>query len=194
MNIVIKTAADIEKMRIACRLAAEVLDHIAPFVKPGVTTEELDRRCHDYMVNVQGSIPAPLNYAPPGYTPYPKSICTSINQVICHGVPSPFLWEKWAAYKEVGVGAALRAVAAGGHRFALLRMDREEAEGLAGHPLPERADTARFAATLVDGMGDFVQVAQLRLHRLSIGFEFVAAGIDFRNDLRHVWLPITPFH
>ncbi len=87
MTISIKTAQDIEKMRIACRLASEVLDYITPFVKPGVPTEEIDRLCHDYMVNVQGCIPAPLNYAPPGYTPYPKSICTSVNQVICHGLP-----------------------------------------------------------------------------------------------------------
>jgi methionyl aminopeptidase len=56
-------------------------------VKPGVTTGELDRLCHDYIVNVQGCIPAPLNYAPPGYKPYPKSICTSINHQVCHGVP-----------------------------------------------------------------------------------------------------------
>ncbi len=88
MSIIIKTAEDIEKMRIACRLASEVLDYIAPFVKPGVPTEEIDRLCHDYMVNVQGSIPAPLNYAPPGYTPYPKSTCTSLNHVICHGIPN----------------------------------------------------------------------------------------------------------
>ncbi|WP_174875198.1 type I methionyl aminopeptidase [Vogesella oryzae] len=87
MAIVIKTQEDIEKMRIAGRLAAEVLDYITPFVKPGVTTEELDKLCHDYMVNVQGTIPAPLNYAPDGGTPYPKSICTSINHVICHGIP-----------------------------------------------------------------------------------------------------------
>ena len=79
MSIIIKTPEEIEKMRVACRLAAEVLDYIAPFVVPGVTTGELDRLCHDYMVNVQDTIPAPLNYAPPGYTPYPKSICTSIN-------------------------------------------------------------------------------------------------------------------
>ncbi len=88
MGITIKTPEEIEKMRVAGRLAAEVLDFIAPYVKPGVTTAELDRLCHDYMVNVQGTIPAPLNYAPPGYTPYPKSICTSVNHVICHGVPS----------------------------------------------------------------------------------------------------------
>jgi len=75
-------------MRIAGRLAGEVLDYIAPFVKPGVTTDELDKLCHDYMVNVQGCIPAPLNYAPHGHTPYPKSICTSINHQVCHGVPS----------------------------------------------------------------------------------------------------------
>ncbi|MBV8465771.1 MAG: type I methionyl aminopeptidase [Burkholderiales bacterium] len=88
MSIVIKTAEDIEKMRIAGRLASEVLDFITPHVKPGVTTAELNRLCHDYMVNVQGTIPAPLNYAPPGYTPYPASICTSVNQVICHGIPN----------------------------------------------------------------------------------------------------------
>jgi len=88
MAVQIKTPEDIEKMRVACRLAAEVLDYIAPFVKPGVTTEELDRLCHDYMVVQQGTIPAPLNYAPDGLTPYPKSICTSINHVICHGIPN----------------------------------------------------------------------------------------------------------
>lgn len=87
MSITIKNDTDIEKMRIAGRLASEVLDYITPFVKPGVTTGELDRLCHDYMVNVQGTIPAPLNYAPPGHTPYPKSICTSVNQQVCHGVP-----------------------------------------------------------------------------------------------------------
>jgi methionyl aminopeptidase len=87
MSITIKNDTDIEKMRIAGKLASEVLDYITPFVKPGVTTGELDRLCHDYMVNVQGTIPAPLNYAPPGHIPYPKSICTSVNQQICHGVP-----------------------------------------------------------------------------------------------------------
>jgi len=89
MAVSIKNEADIKKMRIAGRLAAEVLDFITPYVKPGVTTEELDRLCHDYMVNVQKSIPAPLNYAPPGHRPYPKSICTSVNHQICHGVPGP---------------------------------------------------------------------------------------------------------
>ena len=87
MAVVLKSAEEIEKMRVAGRLAAEVLDFIAPQVKAGITTGELDRRCHDYMLKVQGSIPAPLNYAPPGYTPYPKSICTSVNDVVCHGVP-----------------------------------------------------------------------------------------------------------
>ncbi len=87
MPIHIKSPAEIEKMRTACRLAAEVLDYITPFVQPGVTTGELDRLCHDYMVNVQGTVPAPLNYAPPGHKPYPKSICTSVNHQVCHGVP-----------------------------------------------------------------------------------------------------------
>ena len=84
MAIIIKTAEEIEKMRIAGRLAAELLDYITPFVKVGVTTDELNTLCHNYQVNVQQTIPAPLNYGNP---PYPKSICTSVNQVICHGIP-----------------------------------------------------------------------------------------------------------
>ena len=87
MPITIKTLEQIEKMRVAGRLAGEVLDYITPFVKPGVTTGELDKLCHDYMVDVQGCIPAPLNYAPNGHKPYPKSICTSVNHQVCHGVP-----------------------------------------------------------------------------------------------------------
>lgn len=87
MAISIKNEVDIEKMRMAGKLASEVLDFITPHVKPGITTGELDKLCHDYMVNVQRVIPAPLNYAPPGHTPYPKSICTSVNHQICHGVP-----------------------------------------------------------------------------------------------------------
>jgi methionyl aminopeptidase len=87
MTITINTESDIAKMRIAGRLGSEVLDYITPFVVHGVTTGELDKLCHDYIVNVQQAIPAPLNYAPDGHTPYPKSICTSVNHVICHGVP-----------------------------------------------------------------------------------------------------------
>ena len=87
MTVYIKTAQEIEKMRIAGRLASEVLDYITPFVEVGVTTEELDTLCHHYMVDVQNTIPAPLNYAPSGHSPYPKSICTSVNNQICHGVP-----------------------------------------------------------------------------------------------------------
>ncbi len=88
MGIIVKTAEEIEGMRIAGRLAGEVLDYIEPFVKPGVSSGELDKLCHDYMVNVQGCVPAPLNYAPPGYQPYPKSICASVNHQVCHGVPN----------------------------------------------------------------------------------------------------------
>ena len=87
MSAVIKTPEEIAQMRIAGRLASEVLDYITPFVKPGVTTGHLDQLCHDYMTQVQGTIPAPLNYCPPGYRPYPKSICTSVNHQVCHGVP-----------------------------------------------------------------------------------------------------------
>ena len=87
MTVSLKTPQEIAKMRIAGNLASEVLDYITPFVKPGVTTDELDTLCHNYMVDVQHTIPAPLNYAPPGYSPYPKSICTSVNHQVCHGVP-----------------------------------------------------------------------------------------------------------
>jgi methionyl aminopeptidase len=87
MPVSIKTPQDIEKMRVAGRLAGEVLDYIQPFVQAGITTGELDKLCHDYMVDIQQCIPAPLNYAPHGHAPYPKSICTSINHQVCHGVP-----------------------------------------------------------------------------------------------------------
>ena len=88
MTISIKTASDVEHMRVAGRLASEVLDMLTAHVKPGTSTEELDRIAHDHIVNAQQAIPAPLNYAPSGYTPYPKSICTSINHQVCHGIPN----------------------------------------------------------------------------------------------------------
>ena len=88
MTIKIKTEAEIQKMRVAGKLAGELLDYLTDFIQPGVTTEEIDRLAYEYMVNVQGTIPAPLNYAPQGYKPYPKSICTSINHQVCHGVPN----------------------------------------------------------------------------------------------------------
>ncbi|MFA7665200.1 MAG: type I methionyl aminopeptidase [Burkholderiaceae bacterium] len=87
MTIPIKTASEIEAMRIAGRLASEVLDYITPHVRPGVTTGTLDRLCHAYMTDVQGTVPAPLNYAPPGYQPFPKATCTSVNHQVCHGIP-----------------------------------------------------------------------------------------------------------
>ena len=82
-RVSIKSAQDIAKARIAGRLAADVLHMIAPHVKPGVTTDELDRLCNDYIVNVQNTIPANV-----GYHGFPKTICTSVNHVICHGIPS----------------------------------------------------------------------------------------------------------
>lgn len=84
MTIHIKTSEEIEKMRVAGRLAAETLDFIGPHVQPGVTTEEIDQLCHNYMVDVQGAIPATLNYRG-----FPKSMCTSVNHVVCHGIPGP---------------------------------------------------------------------------------------------------------
>ena len=88
MTISIKSEADIAGMRVAGRLAAEVLDLLTTHVKAGVTTEALDKIAHDHIVYEQNAVPAPLNYAPPGYTPYPKSICTSINHQVCHGIPN----------------------------------------------------------------------------------------------------------
>lgn len=82
MDITIKTAEEIAKMRVAGRLAAEVLEMIGPYVKVGVTTDELNQICHDYIVNEQKAIPAPLNYHG-----FPKSICTSVNHQVCHGIP-----------------------------------------------------------------------------------------------------------
>jgi methionyl aminopeptidase len=82
-----KAPDEVAGMRVAGRLASEVLDFITPHVKPGVSTARLDELCHEYMVNVQGTVPAPLNYAPPGHRPYPRSICTSVNHQVCHGVP-----------------------------------------------------------------------------------------------------------
>ncbi len=84
MSVTIKTPEEIEKMRMAGRLAAEVLEMIKPYVVPGVTTDELNQICHDYMVGVQQVIPAPLNYKG-----FPKSICTSVNHQVCHGIPGP---------------------------------------------------------------------------------------------------------
>ncbi|MGI9224798.1 MAG: type I methionyl aminopeptidase [Woeseiaceae bacterium] len=82
MTVTIKTAEEQDKMRIAGRLAADVLDMIGDYVKPGISTDELDRICHDYITGVQDAVPAPLNYRG-----FPKSICTSINHVVCHGIP-----------------------------------------------------------------------------------------------------------
>ena len=83
MTFTIKTPEEIEKMRVAGRLAAEVLQVVAPHVKPGVSTAELDRICHDHIVNVQQAIPANV-----GYRGFPATVCTSVNNVICHGIPS----------------------------------------------------------------------------------------------------------
>ena len=82
MNVTIKTPDEQDKMRAAGRLAASVLDMIEPYVQPGVTTEDLDKRCHDFIVNELKSVPANLNYRG-----FPKTICTSVNHVVCHGIP-----------------------------------------------------------------------------------------------------------
>ena len=88
MTITIKTADDIAGMRVAGRLASEVLDLLTPLVKPGVTTAALDKIALDHVVNVQGAISATVGYQPPGYPPFPAAICTSINHQVCHGIPN----------------------------------------------------------------------------------------------------------
>jgi methionyl aminopeptidase len=85
VGAIIKTPDEIQKMRVAGKLAAQVLDMIGEYVVKGVTTDELNTICHNYIVDVQEGIPAPLNY---GHPPFPKSVCTSVNHVICHGIPS----------------------------------------------------------------------------------------------------------
>ena len=87
MPIPLKTDSDIAGMRLAGRLASEVLDMLEPHVRPGITTLEIDRLAHDHITKVQQGIPATLGYQPPGYPAYPASLCTSVNEVVCHGIP-----------------------------------------------------------------------------------------------------------
>jgi methionyl aminopeptidase len=82
MNVTVKTPEEQDKMRVAGRLAAEVLDMIGSHVQPGISTDQLNDICHDFIVRKQGAVPAPLNYRG-----FPKSICTSVNHVVCHGIP-----------------------------------------------------------------------------------------------------------
>ena len=87
MPIPLKTASDIAGMRLAGRLASEVLDMLESHIRPGITTREIDRLAHEHITQVQQAIPATLGYQPPGYPPYPASLCTSVNDVVCHGIP-----------------------------------------------------------------------------------------------------------
>ena len=87
MSVNLKSPEEIAGMRVAGRLASELLDYLTPFVKPGVATREINDLAHAYMLDVQQTVPATLNYAPPGHSPYPASLCTSVNHVVCHGIP-----------------------------------------------------------------------------------------------------------
>ena len=87
MSITYKDADGIQGMRTAGQLAAEVLDHLTPHIVPGITTREIDRLAAEYM-KLQGTTSATLGYQPPGYPPYPASLCTSVNHVVCHGIPN----------------------------------------------------------------------------------------------------------
>lgn len=86
-DIIIHNPSDFEGMRKAGKLASQLLDYITPFVKAGITTDEINTLCHNWTIE-HGAIPAPLGYAPFGHNPFPKSICTSVNHVVCHGIPS----------------------------------------------------------------------------------------------------------
>ncbi|WP_374662371.1 type I methionyl aminopeptidase [Inhella sp.] len=88
MSIVIKTPAEIAEMKTACRLASEVLDMLTPLIKPGVTTQELDAIATRYIQQEQQAISATIGYQPPGYPPFPAALCTSVNHVVCHGIPN----------------------------------------------------------------------------------------------------------
>ena len=94
MTITYKDAAGIAGMRVAGKLAAEVLDFLTPHVQPGISTNALDKLAHDYIVEVQGAVPAPLNYTGGGNRPYPKSLCTSVNHQVCHGIPNDKVLKK----------------------------------------------------------------------------------------------------
>ena len=87
MTVSVKSPEAIDKMREAGRLASELLDYLTPHIQPGVTTGDIDQVAHHYMVDIQHTIPATLNYAPPGHSPYPASLCTSVNHIVCHGIP-----------------------------------------------------------------------------------------------------------
>ena len=98
MSATIKTPDEIEKMRVAGKLASQVLEMIEPHVKPGVSTQELDHICHEYIVNELQAIPAPLNYRG-----FPKSICTSVNHQVCHGIPDLRRYSVSVPYKQMSV-------------------------------------------------------------------------------------------
>jgi methionyl aminopeptidase len=87
MSQIVTNPQDLDRMRAACKDAASILDYLTPFVQPGVTTGELDRLCMEYLTDELNVKSATVGYAPPGYPPYPASICTSVNHVICHGIP-----------------------------------------------------------------------------------------------------------
>ena len=135
-HIVPKTPAEIEKMRVAGRLAAEVLQVVAPYVKPGVTTEELDRICHDHIVNVQGAIPANV-----GYRGFPKTVCTSVNNVIWHGDTSRMYFAG-----EPSVMARRLVEATREAMFRGIRAVKPGATlGDVGHAIQEYAESQRFS-------------------------------------------------
>jgi methionyl aminopeptidase len=172
MSASIKTADEIEKMRVAGRLAAEVLEMIGTHVEPGITTDELDRICHDHIVDKQGAIPAPLNYRG-----FPRSICTSVNNQVCHGIPGTKRLKKGDI-----VNIDITVIKDGYHGDTSKMFLVGESSVLARRlvSVTQQAmylgiDTVRPGATLGD-IGHAIQ-AYVEAHRMSVVRDFCGHGL-----------------
>ena len=156
MTVTIKTAAEQDKMRIAGRLASEVLDMIEDYVKPGISTGELDRICHEFITVEQDAVPAPLNYRG-----FPKSICTSVNHVVCHGIPGEKTLKSGDEFMANEGHFAANRVVAYGVTCCALGADEENGAAIGDRSLDERTGFARHRQALlkVDNM-DFVSFAE----------------------------------
>jgi len=172
MSVTIKTPEQQDKMREAGRLAAQVLDMITPYVEPGVSTDELNARCHDFMVDELGTTPAPLDYHG-----FPKSICTSINHVVCHGIPGDKILKKGDALniditliKDGFHGDSSRMYFAGPPSIKAQRLS-----DIAKAAMYVGIDTVRPGATLGDIGAAIQQYVESR--RCSVVREYCGHGI-----------------
>jgi methionyl aminopeptidase len=164
-GVPIKSAEELEMARRAARLAAEVLSMVEPYVVPGVSTETLDRICHDHIVNVQGAIPANV-----GYHGYPKTILTSVNQVVCHGIPSPTKILKKGVIKDGWFGDTSRMYFVGAPSTLARRLVETTYEALLA-----AIQQVKPGATLGD-IGHAIQSVAQRGH-FSVVREYCGHGI-----------------